>query len=189
VIATLASLRACTVRELEARTARGAEGSAAHTHGFAVKGERTMGSDKHAFVHAVHAVAVPHPYQLAIENAAFDLTVLSDGAARSHDPDIEIAPPAWFSVVLCAPCAKHYLYLVQKEVTTGLIVVILLFDRSATGDDSRRPRLPPSGAWLRAVVDGTVHVLASDLVLSRKAITAWIGGREPPTMPAQPPYT
>jgi hypothetical protein len=38
------------------------------------------------------------------------------------------------------------------------------------------------------VVDGTVYVLASDLALSRKAITAWIGGHEPPTTPARPPY-
>jgi hypothetical protein len=38
------------------------------------------------------------------------------------------------------------------------------------------------------VVDGSVYVLASDLVLSRKSITAWIGGDEPPTTPAMPPY-
>jgi hypothetical protein len=49
--------------------------------------------------------------------------------------------------------------------------------------------LPSSSGWLRAVVDGTVYVLASDLVLRRKAITAWIGGHEPPTTPPQPPYT
>jgi hypothetical protein len=65
----------------------------------------------------------------------------------------------------------------------------MLYDRGSSGDDSDHPRLPPSGAWLRAVVDGTVHVLTSDLVLTRKAITAWIGGHEPPTTPAQPPYT
>jgi len=51
------------------------------------------------------------------------------------------------------------------------------------------PSLKGSRGWLRAVADGTVYVLASNLVLSRKAITAWIGGHEPPTMPPQPPYT
>jgi len=146
-----------------------------------------MGSTKHGFVHSVQPSALPAPYQLAIEDAEFQLTVLDDGAPRTHDPDCAVVPPTWFSVALTAPTRKRYLYRNQKETDTGLIVVILLFDRSAGGDDSRRPRLPPSGAWLRAVVDGTVHVLASDLVLSRKAITAWIGGREPP--PAQPPYT
>jgi hypothetical protein len=64
----------------------------------------------------------------------------------------------------------------------------MLFDRSSAADDGNGLRLPPSGAWLRAIVEGTVYVLASDLVLSRKSITAWIGGREPPTMPAKPPY-
>jgi len=64
----------------------------------------------------------------------------------------------------------------------------MLFDRAAANHDGNGLRLPSSRAWLRAVVDGTVYVLASDLVLSRKAITAWIGGHEPPT-PPQPPYT
>jgi hypothetical protein len=67
-------------------------------------------------------------------------------------------------------------------------VLVLLFDRSAAGEQGMALRLPSSGAWLRAVVEGTVYVLASDLVLSRKSITAWLGGSEPPT-PAQPPYT
>jgi hypothetical protein len=68
-----------------------------------------------------------------------------------------------------------------------LIVLLLLFDRSAAPDDGTGLRVPSPGAWLRAIVDGTVYVLASDLVLTRKSITAWLGAREPP--PAQPPYT
>jgi len=148
-----------------------------------------MGSTKHGFVHSVQPSALPPPYQLAIEDAEFQLTVLDDGAPRSHDCDCAVVPPTWFSVALTAPTRKRYLYLVQKETDTGLIVVILLFDRGAAGSDGAELRLPSSGGWLRAVVDGTVFVLASDLVLTRKAITAWIGGREPPTTPAQPPYT
>ena len=147
-----------------------------------------MGSSNQGFVHSVQPSALPPPYQLAIEDAEFQLTVLDDGAPRHHDPDCAVVPPTWFSVALTAPPRKRYLYLVQKETDTGLIEVILLFDRSATGDGTEL-RLPSSGGWLRAVVDGTVFVLASDLVLSRKAITAWIGGKEPPTTPPQPPYT
>ncbi|HEY0482890.1 MAG TPA: hypothetical protein VGD37_35455 [Kofleriaceae bacterium] len=147
-----------------------------------------MGTTK-GLVHAIHAAALPAPYQLAIEDAEFELTVLEDPAPRDHDPDCAVIPPTWFSVTLTAPSRKRYLYLVQKETDTGLIVVIMLFDRSVAGDDASGLRLPPSGAWLRAVVDGTVYVLASDLVLSRKSITAWIGGHEPPTIPPQPPYT
>lgn len=144
-----------------------------------------MGSTKHGLVHSIQASALPPPYQLAIEDIEFQLTVLDDGAPHGHDADSAIAPPTWFSVALTAPTRKRYLYLVQQETDTGAVVVILLFDRTA-GSDGSGLRLPSSGAWLRAVVDGAVYVLASDLVLTRKAITAWIGGREPPP---GPPYT
>jgi hypothetical protein len=150
---------------------------------------RNLGSTKHAFVHAVSASAIPAPYQLAIEDVEFQLTVLDDQAARDHDPSCEIVPPMWFAVTLGEPIHKRHLYLVQKETDTGLIVVIMLFDLTDGSPSAGELRLPSSHGWLRAVVDGTVYVLASDLVLSRKAITAWIGGREPPTIPAQPPYT
>jgi len=152
-------------------------------------GGRNMGTPRHGLVHAIDAAALPPPYQLAIEDVEFQLTVLEDCAPRDHDSDCAVVPPTWFSVALTAPTRKRYLYLVQNETDTGLIVVIMLFDRSAAGGDAGDLRLPQSGAWLRAVVDGTVYVLASNLVLSRKAITAWIGGHEPPTTPPQPPYT
>ena len=134
------------------------------------------------------AKALPAPYQLAIEDAAFRMTVLEDRGARDYDCDSAIAPPTWFSVAVPAPPNKRYLYLVQQEADTGLIVLLLLFDRSAAGEPRGAQCLPPSGAWLRAVVEGTVYVLASDLVLSRKSITAWLGGSDPAT-PALPPYT
>jgi len=146
---------------------------------------------KHRFAHNTQ---LPPPYQYAIEDAAFQMKILDDRGARDYDRDCALLPAMWFSATLTAPTRKRFLYLVQHETATGLVVVIMLFDRSAAavGDDTgegRDLRLPPRGAWLRAVVDGTVHVLTSDLSLSRKAITAWIGGHEPPTTPAQPPYT
>ncbi|HMG20311.1 MAG TPA: hypothetical protein VK607_03300 [Kofleriaceae bacterium] len=154
-----------------------------------MKGGRNMGSTKHAFVHAITASALPAPYQLAIEDCEFRTTVLDDHAPRDHDSDCAVVPPMWFSVTLTEPTHKRHLYLVQQETDTGLVVVIMLVDRSAEDHDGGALRLPSRSGWLRAVVDGTVYVLASDLVLSRKAITAWIGGREPPTTPPQPPYT
>jgi hypothetical protein len=141
---------------------------------------------RHSFA---HTAALPPPYQLAIEDTAFAMTVLEDHAPRDHDCECALIPPAWFSVTLTASTKKRYLYLVQKETETGVVVLILLFDRGALDEDSAGLKLPASGAWMRAVVDGTVYVLASDLVLTRKSITAWIGGHEPPTTPARPPYT
>ncbi|MBC7976111.1 MAG: hypothetical protein H7138_14150 [Myxococcales bacterium] len=137
----------------------------------------------------VHATSLPAPYQLAIEAVAFELTVLDDRGARTSDGDRELFPATWFSVTLTAPIEKRYLYLVQQETGTGLLVLILMFDRTAAPEERCDLRLPPSGAWLRAVVDGPVYVITSDLVLSRKSITAWLGSDEPPTTPALPPYT
>lgn len=144
-------------------------------------------SGRQALAHSTPLL--PPPYQLAIENIAFRMTVLDERGARDYDCDAALIPATWFSVELAASTGKRYLYLVQHETDTDLVVLILLFDRGATGEDSSGLRLPPSGAWLRAVVDGTVFVLASDLALTRKSITAWIGGHEPPTVPARPPYT
>lgn len=178
-----------------------------------VTGVRIMGADTSKDkspgrqVRAQSTPLLPPPYQLAIEDIAFRMTVLDERGTHDHDSDAALIPPTWFSVELAAATAKRYLYLVQHETDTGLVVLILLFDRTALPfgsaarghapageyggpcDDSCGLRLPPSGAWLRAVVDGTVFVLASDLVLTRKSITAWIGGHEPPTVPARPPYT
>ena len=136
-----------------------------------------------------HTTTLPPPYQLAIEDTPFQMTVLDDQAPRDYDCDCALVPSVWFSVTLAASTKKRYLYLVQKETSTDLVVLILLFDRASSGGDSQGFRLPESGAWLRAVVEGTVYVLASDLVLSRKSITAWIGGHEPTTSPARPRYT
>lgn len=147
-----------------------------------------MGTIKESFVHANHAALSP-PYQRAIEDAEFHMTVLEDHVPHTYASDCTLVPPTWFSVTLTAPTPKRYLYLVQKETDTGMIVVIMMFDRSAASGEGGDLRLPQSGAWLRAVVDGTVYVLASDLELTRKAITAWFGGHEPPAMPPQPPYT
>jgi hypothetical protein len=135
-----------------------------------------------------HTKSLPAPYQLAIEDTAFRMTVLDDRVGREvdHDVDDALVPPAWFSVTIAASTRKRFLYLVQKETGTGIVALILLFDRSTTGEDSDGLRLPPSGGWMRAAVDGVVSVLASDLVLTRKSIAAWIGGYEPPT-PTTPP--
>jgi hypothetical protein len=116
------------------------------------------------------------------------MIVLDDHGPRDYDCDCALISSVWFSVTVTASTKKRYLYLVQKETGTGLVVLVLLFDRAATGEDSDGLRLPSGGAWLRAVVNGAVYVLASDLVLSRKSITAWIGGHEPPMTPARSPY-
>ena len=148
---------------------------------------------KRMFTHhtVIQPPPLPAPYQLAIEDIAFSLTVLDDRGVRDYAGHEALVPPTWFSVTLRTSTQKRYLYLVQKESKTGMVVLVLLFDRHEhldPNDDTHGMRVPASGMWMRAVVDGTVHALASDMVLSRKSITAWIGGHEP-TAPPQPPYT
>jgi hypothetical protein len=137
--------------------------------------------------YVTHTSALPPPYQLAIEDAAFRMTVLENHVPRDYDCERSLAASTWFSVTVTAPPSKRYLYLVQHETETRLVVLLLMFDRSAAGDNVRGLQLPPNGAWLRAIVEGPVVVLASDLVLPRKSITAWLGASEPPS-PPQPPY-
>jgi hypothetical protein len=144
---------------------------------------------KHGFA---LTTSLPPSYQLAIEDTAFHMTILDDHVPRDHDCDGALTPSTWFAVTLAASTKKRFLYLVQKETGTGLVVLIMLYDRAAATavptDDTNGLRIPPSGAWMRAIVDGAVYVLASDLRLTRKSITAWIGGHEPPTPPTQPAY-
>ncbi|HEY0193508.1 MAG TPA: hypothetical protein VGC42_20465 [Kofleriaceae bacterium] len=124
---------------------------------------------------------LPAPYQLAIEGLPFQLTVLDGDAGVARDSRLPIAAASQFTLALLASTRKRYLYLVQKATATGLVELILLCDRSELAGEppALGLRVPPGGAWLRAAVDGRVHVMASDLVLSHRSITAWIGGCEP----------
>lgn len=123
-----------------------------------------------------------------IEAATFRLTILEGNGTHDFDTGVDqivIAPPTWFAATLTAPLDKRYLYLLQKEKATGYIVLLLLTDRDAGGGQ----RLPPAGAFQRAIVAGTVHVLGSDDPLNRAQIVAAIGGHEPPPTSTRPPYT
>lgn len=136
---------------------------------------------RHAFRHAfASAAALPAPYQLAIEDTPFGLTVAGDDGACEHDADAPLEAGTWFSVAPRAKTKKRYLYLVQKASDTGIVALLLAFDRGALREDHDELRLPPGGARMRASVDGELYVLASDLVLTCRSIAAWIGGYEPP---------
>src|SRR5262245_25366463 len=77
------------------------------TMGVSMTGVRNMGTqtfkDKPVTTHAfAHAGPLPAPYQLAIEDTAFQMTVLDDRGPRSHDCDGALMPSTWFSVELTA---------------------------------------------------------------------------------------
>lgn len=138
------------------------------------------------------AAPVATPSAPSFSAATTRVTVLeSEGLNDLEGPgdEIEIGPPTFFAVMLTAPIARRYLYLLQKETGTDEIVVLGLFDRESSESGGEGLRFPPSPAWARAIVDGTVHVLGANRLVSRREIVAFIGGHQPPPKPTKPPYT
>lgn len=126
-----------------------------------------------------------------IEAVPFTLKFIDLGVERSFDKkadEIGIMPPTWFAVVLTAPVHKRYLHVIQMEKGTRQVVIFLLADRTALGAGDA-VRLPSQGAWLRAITEGTIHVLAADVGLSRQQLVQAIGGRLPPPTQSKPPFT
>ena len=132
---------------------------------------------------AGHAVA-----DILAASAAVDYHLVLLGSAgpmtyTEDTRDIEVSPPTWFALVPVRPTRRRYVYVLQKEVGTDRIVVIHLIDGSGA------VRVPPANGWLRAVVVGMLHLVESDLFLSRCDFVAVIGGHEPPPGYARPPFT
>jgi hypothetical protein len=125
---------------------------------------------------------------LVIDAVPVQLIVLDASGPLAYDnpDDLQLGPPTLFAVAPVAPVARRYLYLLQQETDpeSGFIVLLSIVDTSEVAGT----RVPPVGAWQRAIVRGTVHLLASDLELTREQIAAFIGGHEPPPQRAHPPY-
>jgi hypothetical protein len=125
---------------------------------------------------------------VVIESVPARLVVLRGHGVQQYDrpKEIQIGPPTLFALVPIAPVARRYLYLIQQQTDprTALIVLMVVGDTREGGG----ARVPPQGAWQRAVVKGTVHLLASDQQLTLKQIVAYRQGHEPPPTPTQPPF-
>ncbi len=122
----------------------------------------------------------------ASEAVDYRLLVRAANGTETYTEDtteIDVAPPAWFALELLGPTTRRYLHLIQKEAATGLIVLMHLVDGAGA------TRVPAGNGWQRAVVEGSLHLIASDLLLSRPDIVELIGGHEPPIGTAKPPYT
>lgn len=128
------------------------------------------------------------PGALPIESVPVQLIALEPTGAQAYDntDELQIGPPTLFAVAPLTAVARRYLYLLQQETEpdTGLVVLLSIVDTR----DAAATRVPPAGAWQRAIVPGTVHLLASDLELTREQIVAFMGGHEPPPTQARPPY-
>ena len=134
------------------------------------------------------AVASPSVAEIiaASEAIAYALVVrASTGATTYTDAtdEIVVGPPTWFALTPVAPTTRRYLYLIQKEDASGHIVLLHLVDGAGA------TRVPAASGWQRAIVDGTLHLLASNLLLTRADLVALIGGHEPPPSSTKPPFS
>jgi|GEM_PF-5009426 len=121
----------------------------------------------------------------------FDTSYLGDTGAEntvaSDGEDVALATGTWFAVTIAPGASKRFLHLLQSE-EQGTFVLYMLADRDASSSTSSL-RLPANGAFMRALVTGTLHVLGANKPLSRAQIAKHIGGHEPPPQQAKPPYT
>jgi hypothetical protein len=122
---------------------------------------------------------------------SFRLTVLDGGGTKDVESKAEIESPAWFAVTLTQEVDMRYLYILQKDAssseTRGWPVLIALLDQGEAARSSGA-RVPPAGGWLRAIVHGTVHVLASRELAFRDDIWEWFAVRGNDPTPTRPPY-
>ena len=116
-------------------------------------------------------------YRLVVRTATGPTTYTEDTT------EIVVGPPTWFALETVNPTARRYLHLIHKEASSGQIVLVHLTDGAGA------TRVPPANGWLRALVEGSLHLISSDLQLSRPDIVELIGGHEPPTGTARPPFT
>lgn len=115
----------------------------------------------------------------------FHLLVLEDGATTTYTEDtteIMVGPPTWFALAPLEPTTRRYLYVLQKDESTGLIVLLQMMDGAGA------VRVPPANGWLRAVVEGTLHLIGSELLLNREDFVALIGGHQGSPGSAKPPF-
>lgn len=129
--------------------------------------------------------------QVAIVAIPFEVRYLDETAAEcvvsAEEEEVAVAARTWFAVSIAPPVAKRYLHVLQVE-EAGTFLLYMLADRDAEGG-SPALRLPRVGAYMRALVTGSLHVLGADSPLSREQIAKHIGGHEPPPQQAKPPYT
>ena len=118
---------------------------------------------------------------------AFHVIVLGPNGTTTYTEDtreLVIGPPTWVAVVPVPATVRRYTYLLQKEDSpSGRIVLLQMIDGSGV------TRIPAGNGWIRAIIEGTFHLIESDLLLNREDFVAIIGGHEPPPVEARPPFT
>ena len=148
----------------------------------APKATSTQAPAKTATASAIDAATI-NALKAVSNRVDFRAIVLEDGGPRTVDKQTSIDQGLWFAAVPITPSPRRYQFLMQWEGETSKFVLYSIIDGGGAA------RLPAGTGWQRALVEGPLHVLASDEPLTRAEIAGIIGGHEPPPGFAKPPNT
>jgi hypothetical protein len=122
-------------------------------------------------------------WRAASQDVDVTLEILTNHGIQTAGATTAIPMGRWFAAVPIVPAVRRYQFVLQWQGTSRKFVLCHLVDGAGA------QRLPPSNGWMRALDTGRVHVIASDLQLTRRQIAAMIGGHEPPAGMVKPPNT
>ncbi len=122
-------------------------------------------------------------WRAATQAVDVTLEILTSDGIQTVSGGTAVPAGRWFAAVPKTPSARRYHFVLQWQGKTKKFVLCHLVDGAGA------TRLPPAGGWSRALDTGKIHVLASDLPLTRPQIATIIGGHEPPTGVLKPPNT
>jgi hypothetical protein len=122
-------------------------------------------------------------WRAASQRVDFRLEILTSDGIQTVSGNTAVPAGRWFAAVPLVPVARRYHFVLQWQGISKKFVLVHLVDGAGAA------RLPPAGGWSRALDAGKIHVIASDMLLTRRQIAAIIGGHEGSTGVAKPPNT
>jgi hypothetical protein len=104
---------------------------------------------------------------------------IADGI-QTINGDTPVPKGRWYAVIPITPPVRRYLFVLQWQVEEDFILMHFV-------DGAGARRVPPGNGWMRALDTGKLHVISSDVALTRIQIAAIIGGRAPIPGTVEPP--
>jgi hypothetical protein len=126
------------------------------------------------------------------EKLQWTLEVLTRTGDVSYGPEgIEkVGASTYFAVRGTLSTALPILYVLRVGDGTNIVRIALMAHvPKLTPSPGNEVRLPQTGAYLLSQTPGSIHVLATERVLTREELAKLVGGREPPPDPTERPST
>lgn len=122
-------------------------------------------------------------WRAATQAVAIRVEILTGDGIQTVSGATSVPAGSWFAAVPVMPSSRRYHFVMQWQGKSKKFVLCQLVDGAGA------TRLPPAAGWCRALESGAIHVLASDLLLTRAQIATLIGGHEGSAGTLKPPYT